>query len=114
MKQRRNIVLRARAHAREDKIEREIRLYLNATTRAGLQYGMADLHLRRAVSFGLHVGMTVAIENEKFQLVDNVEDLEKKGAAWRPARFPRYEIKPVKDEPPAKVEKPATEEQKVT
>jgi hypothetical protein len=86
--------------SREDRITREIRLHLNALTRGGLSYELAEVHLRRARNFGLEPGETIRIGNERFQLVDNTSDdepLVKKGAAWRPARFPRYEIREVKD-----------------
>jgi hypothetical protein len=81
-----------------DQIAREIRLHLNALTRGGIGYDRAEQHLSRAIKLGLQPGHVIGIGSETFELVDNASALVEKGAAWRPARFPRFEVRETKQE----------------
>jgi hypothetical protein len=99
MKKKKEKRIRKAVHFEGNGIARELRLHLNALTRGGIGYDNAEKHLRRAITLGLSPGETITIGSETFQLVDNVQALEQKGVAWRPARFPRYEVREVKDEP---------------
>jgi hypothetical protein len=90
------------ADRREERIEREIRLHLNARMRGRIGYELGEVHLNRAIAFGLEVGQVIQVGAEKFRLVDNSTVLQEKGKVYRASPVTRYELEEVKDPKPKK------------
>ncbi len=86
------------------RIQSLLRRHLAASNKGKSHFDKAGIFLATAVDCGLAPGQPVEVEVaqgqvERFHLVDNADEISAKGAIYRPARFPRLELKKVPKNP---------------
>ena len=95
------------------RIENLCRRHLRERARGGQHFDRARTALDTAQSLGLAPGVTIILEiadeeagtltQRHFSLIDNAEEMKKRGAIYRPAALPRFELKAVPKNPRSKL-----------